>query len=113
MNAIKLSILLNVAFWTLIAMASFYNNIINSDGYYLVSVLFVVEAIVYAVCYQLIKLKIRIGYYALVILSSSTALLSIVDEVGWGDILSLLLSLLMVVSLFRYLHSYHEKKALD
>lgn len=110
---VKLGILINAVFWTTIAVSSLIYNIVNGTGYFIVTFLFLIQAIVYIVGYRIFKKHCQLGFYSLFALTSVTALLSIVDEVGLADLLSLLVSLIMIVALFRDRHVLSNKKVLD
>lgn len=107
-KSMKMIFWMNIVFWTGISLGALYNYVVNQKGYFSVLVLFVVELALYSVAYLLMNKKKRIGYYVLLLMAFGTTMLSIVDEVGIADLLSLAVSLLLFISLLKIWGRYHR-----
>lgn len=104
----KLIFSLNILFWSGICLGSFYYHFVAEKGYLIVVILFGVELMVYSLAYLLMMKRRRLGYYTMILMAFGTTLLSVTDEVGIWDILSLTVSLLLFISLIKVWRSYHN-----
>lgn len=107
-KSMKMIFWMNIVFWTGISLGALYNYVVNQKGYVSVLILFVVELALYSGAYLLMNKKKRIGYYFLLLMAFGTTMLSIVDEVGIADLLSLAVSLLLFISLLKIWGRYHR-----
>ncbi len=101
-NLLKLCQLLlatNLVFWFLVAFYFSFFKFVTNGNYFVFKLLLFLEPILYLVSLVGILKKIKLVYFFSLLLTFGNAVLSVTDQMGVYDYLSLGLSILTFVSL--------------
>ena len=100
---------INFLFWTFVAI--FY-SLVREDSTSMVSILLFMEPIVFLIAFIGYLKKNIVIYYLTLIFLFCNAILSITDELGFLDILSLVLNLLLFIVLAFQWRIFRHKKSI-
>jgi hypothetical protein len=85
----------NIIFWLLIA----FSSLLGSNNYLVIKLLLFIEPILYFVSLVGVVKKIKIIYLFSILLALGNSILSVTDQMGLSDIVSLILSSLVLLNL--------------
>jgi hypothetical protein len=95
----QLLLTLNFIFWIFIACYFSFFKYGDNDNYFFIKILLFSEPIFYLISFVGIIKKIKIIYLFSIILALGNSILSITDQIGLSDVVSLFLSLLLFSNL--------------
>ena len=105
-------IFLNAAFWLGYAIITILTNhdaaTVSYVARWIFSFLALGTAAVLVVLFILLRKRVRFAYYAALVVLALLAVLSLTDQVGWPDLVSLLLSITPFVLLLKDHLYYHR-----
>ena len=89
----KILIIINIIFWFLVALYFSFFKFASNNNYLVLKLLLFAEPILYYISFIGISKKIKLIYYFSILLAFGNAVLSITDQIGLFDFISLGLSL--------------------
>lgn len=93
----KIILITNIIFWTIMAIYFSFFKFASNEHYLILKVLLFFEPLFFAIALIGVIKKIKIIYLLSIIFVFLNAILSITDEVGTYDIISLILSILALI----------------
>jgi len=95
----KILLIISIIFWSIIAVYFSFFKFASYENYLILKILLFLEPLFFAIAlFGLIK-RIKIIFVFSIIFSLFNAILSITDEVGIFDVISLILNILVLISL--------------
>jgi len=95
LKSCQLLLIVNIIFWLFIA----FSSLLESNSHLVVKTLLFVEPVLYFVSLLGIRRKVKTIYLFSIILALGNTILSIIDQIGLSDIISLILSALVFLNL--------------
>jgi hypothetical protein len=107
---LNISIILNIGIWISLGIIIAFNLHPGMPNQPIVkwtmAILFMIAGIILIVLYVYLLKRNRIAYILLIIYFSFSAMLILFDDIGWIDIIALLISIIPIVLLLRN-HKYY------
>lgn len=95
----KIILIANIVFWTVMAIYFSFFKFTSNEYYLILKVLLFFEPLFFAIAFIGLIKEIKIIYVLSIIFVFLNTILSITDEVGIYDIISLILNILALISL--------------
>lgn len=106
----KTLLIINIIFWSIMAVYFSFYKFASNENYLILKILLFFEPLLFAIVLIGLIKGIKIIYVLSIIFVLINAVLSITDEVGIYDIISLILSILALISLFLVWKQIFKKK---
>ena len=110
LQSCKLLITINIVFWLFISFYFSFFEYPGNSSYLLIKILLFTEPLFYLISLIGLIRRIKLIYLFSIILAFGNTILSLTDQINLSDIISLILSLLVLVNLF-LLWKYIFKKS--
>ncbi len=109
----KIFLVVNIVFWCALAVYFSFFKFASNEGYLIFKILLFFEPLFFAISLVGLLKKIKIIYTLSIVFVLLNAVLSIADEVGVYDVISLILNLLALASLLLVWKRIFKKKVIS
>jgi len=99
MRSCKVLLITNIIFWAAMALSFSFSELASHDNYLLIKILLFLEPAIFAVILFGLSRRDKVIYALSIPFAVTNAILSITDDMGIYDIISLILSLAVFVNL--------------
>ena len=90
---------INIIFWLFMVFYSFFYRYANNNNFLIIKILLFIEPILYFISLIGINKRIKLIYLCSIILAFGNTVLSVTDQIGLSDVISLLLSFFVFLNL--------------
>jgi hypothetical protein len=99
MRTCRFLLISNILFWTFVALYSWFVQYAGNNNYLVIKILLFAEPLLYLICLIGIDRRIKLVYLFSIVLALGNTILSVTDQVGLSDVVSLVLSGLLFLNL--------------